>query len=107
MEINQERLDEIKAELAERHQMPIEEISRMIDGLKAVFTGVAEGLKPIVEGLSQLWNSMKETILENHEKALWNTENEAKHGWSLNWDTRKCSQVMLNKPQHLVRKIIR
>ena len=107
MEINQERLDEIKAELAERHQMPIEEISRMIDGLTVVFTGMAEGLKPIVEGLSQLWNSMKEIILENHEKALWNTESEAMHGWNLDWDTRKRSQVLSNKPKFMVRKIFR
>ncbi|AMQ06749.1 hypothetical protein H7992_13575 [Sporosarcina sp. resist] len=107
MVINQERLDEIKAELAERHQMPIEEVSRMIDGVIVGVTGMSEWLKPFVEGLSQLGNSMKEIILENHEKALWNTENEAMHGWDLDWDTSKRSQVLSNKPKFMVRKIIR
>ncbi|WP_421100968.1 hypothetical protein ACOKXV_11400 [Sporosarcina psychrophila] len=107
MEINQERLDEITAELAERHQMPIEEVSRMIDVVIVGVTGTSEWLKPFVEGLSQLWKSMQEIILENHEKALWNTENEAMHGWNLDWDTRKRSQVVSNKPKFMVRKIIR
>lgn len=107
MEINQERLDEIKAELAERHQMPIEEVSRMIDGVIIGVTGMAVWLKPFVEGLSRLWNSIKEVALENYEKTLWNTGNEAMHGWNLNWDNRKRSQVLLNKPKFMVRKIIR
>ena len=59
MEINQERLGEIKAELAECHQIPIEEFSRMIDGVIVRVTGMAEWLKPFVEGLSRLWNSIK------------------------------------------------
>ncbi|QNK86444.1 hypothetical protein H7992_14370 [Sporosarcina sp. resist] len=107
MKINQERLDEIKAELAERHQLTYEEVSRMIDNVIIGFKGMAEQLNPIVEGLSRLWNSIKEVALENYEKALWNMENEAMFGWNLDWDTRKRSQVMSNKPKFIVRKIIR
>lgn len=107
MEINQERLSEIKTELAERHQISNEEASRIIDGLIVGFAGMAVQLKFFVEGLSQLWNSIKEVTLENYEKTLWNTENEAMHGWNLDWDTRKCSQVISNKPKFMVRKVIR
>ena len=106
MEINQERLDEIKAELAERHQISIEEVSRMIDNVMVVFTGVAEWLGPFVERLTQMWNSIKDVALENYEKSLWNMENEAMQGWNVNWDTRRCSQVISNRPRYMVRKII-
>ncbi|WP_342511935.1 hypothetical protein MKY34_15055 [Sporosarcina sp. FSL K6-1522] len=107
MEINQERLDELKAELAQRHQMSIDEVSRMIDDVVVGVTGMAEWLGPFVEQLTQMWNSIKEVALENYEKSIWNSENEAMHGWDLDWDTRKRSQVMSNKPKFMVRKIIR
>lgn len=107
MEINQERLDELKAELAQRHQMSIDEVSRMIDDVVVGVTGMAEWLGPFVEQLTQMWNSIKEVALENYEKSFWNSENEAIHGWDLDWDTRKRSQVMSNKPKFMVRKIIR
>ena len=107
MEINQERLDELKAELAYRHQLSIEEVSRIIDNVIIVFAGMTEQLNPIAEGLTRLWNSIKEIALENYEKTLWDTGNEAMHGWDLVWDTRKLSQVMSNKPKFIVRKIIR
>lgn len=107
MEINQERLDELKAELAQRHQMSIDEVSRMIDDVVVGVTGMAEWLGPFVEQLTQMWNSIKEVALENYEKSFWNSENEAMHGWDLDWDTRKRSQVMSNKPKFMVRKIIR
>lgn len=107
MEINQERLDEIKAELAERHQLSSEEVSRVINGVVIGISAMAEALKPFVDEMNRMWNSIKEIAQENYEKTLWNTGNEAMHGWNLDWDTRKRSQVLSNKPQHMVRKIIR
>ncbi|MEK5038992.1 hypothetical protein [Sporosarcina sp. FSL K6-3457] len=107
MEINQVRLDEIKAELAERHQLSIEEVSRMIDNVIIGVTGMVEWLVPFVERLTKLWNQTKDVAIENYEKSLWNTGNEAICGWDLKWDTRKRSQVMSNKPKFMVRKIIR
>lgn len=106
MGINQERLDEIKAELAERHQVSEEEVSRIIDNVIIGFTGMAEWLEPFVEGMARIWGSLKEAFQDNCEKALWNTENEAIHGWDLVWDSRKFSQVMSNKPKFMIRKII-
>ena len=107
MEINQERLDEIKAELAERHQLSNEEVSRIIDNVMIRVIGVGEWLQPFAEEMARIWGSLKETFQENYEKAFWNTEKEAMHGWDLDWDTRKHSQVISNKPKFMVRKIIR
>lgn len=111
MENNQVRLDELKAELAYRHQLSNEEVSRIIDNVIIGFTGMTEQLKPLAEEMARRWGSLKEAFQEafqeNCEKTLWNTENEAMHGWDLDWDTRKRCQVILNKPKFMVRKIIR
>ncbi|HJF32806.1 MAG TPA: hypothetical protein K8V56_13670 [Sporosarcina psychrophila] len=100
MEINQAGLDEIKAEFAERHQLSVEEVSRMIDG-------VVVGITAMAEEMARLWGSIKEFVQENYTKALWNMENEAMQGWNVNWDTRKHSQIIDRKPRHLIKKIIR
>lgn len=107
MEINQERLDEIKVVFAERHQISTEEASRIVDNGMTGVIRVGEWVKPFAEEIARIWRSLKEIFQENYEKASWKSVNESMWGWNINWDTRKRSQVMSNNPKFMVRKIIR
>lgn len=91
------KLDELAVDLAEKYGVPIEDTQRIINNVIVVVSDVVSAIK-------NLWEIIKEAAdqLLVHEE-----EWDSKEKWSIVWDTRKKSQVMLNKPKFRVRKVIR
>lgn len=79
--------------------------TKMFYGINASFESLAEAFLPLVKEVSRVWSDVKELI-----KSILNRKEENQHddqqNWLIDWDTRKESQVILNKPKFIVRKII-
>lgn len=67
MEINQERLDELKAEFAYRHQLSAEEVSRMMNNVIIGFRGMAEYLEPFAKEMARKWMVRERKQIERLE----------------------------------------
>ena len=94
-----QRLYELAVKLSERSAMSLEECVWRIQNLVRVIENVRDAIKQIEGEVIRVWNEIKESIKLCEE-------NEAIHGWYIDWDTRKKSQVMNNRPSFAVRKII-
>lgn len=81
-----------------------------MDALREVFLKIYEGLKRIL--LKRIFERIKEFV--KHTAAIYDEYSERKividdtrSGWQLAKDTRRKSQVLMNKPRNLVKKVIR
>lgn len=95
-----QRLYELAVSLSERTDESLESCIRIIQNLVQNFQSVMDALKEMFEETTRIWKVIKDTINPIEE-------NESKKGWFLDWDMRKKSQVINNRPSFLVRKIIR
>lgn len=99
-----QRLYELAVSLSERTDESLEScvqsIQNVIQNSAILIQNAVDALKEIIEGIAHCWQVIKDTINLFEE-------NEAKRGWFLDWDMRKKSQVINNRPSYLVRKIIR
>lgn len=94
-----QRLDEIVVQLAERTGSSIEDCAIMIHNIIAVGESIEIAIKQIADVAIQVWDTIKESFAQCQE-------NEAIHGWHIDWDTRKKSQMVNNRPSFAVRKFI-
>ncbi|MDH5160357.1 hypothetical protein [Heyndrickxia oleronia] len=51
-------------------------------------------------------NRLGKEFVQCFEEVTMLDEIEEKKRWEVNWDTRRKSQVLLNKPKYLIRKVI-
>lgn len=105
---NQEMLKKIKADFAARCGISEDEASEKIDNtIGVVVTSVAEAFKVIADAIKVVAGLVKEVVMRVMERLKNREENESSWGWNVDWDTRRKSLVISNRPRFMVRKIIR
>ncbi|MBS4172107.1 hypothetical protein [Bacillus sp. FJAT-49736] len=91
---------ELAEKLANVYPVSVEEAMYYIE--KAII-----GNGNLYEGIKKVWNEIAQAFKEIARFLLDDCKYEDKKKWSINWDTRKKSQVILNKPKFFMRKVIR
>lgn len=102
MEENQ--VEKLAIDLAEVHGVTADEaksaINNVFNAFKNITVAVAEAFGVVVSAVTEVWELIEECIRNRKE-------NETASGWDIDWDTRKKSLVISNRPRYMVRKIIR
>lgn len=100
----EKKLEELAIKIAEHGGVSLEDASLAIMNVIGAFGEVA---KVISETFTSIFESIKENAELIHK---WHVnekrKKEARKGWVLNLDTTKPSQVMMNKPKFIVRKVV-
>lgn len=79
--------------------------------LEKAFQEIAKGLSTIFNAISEAWNCVK-SVFENKDEWLeryfkrQQQIQEMRASWHIIRDSSKSSQVLMNKPKNLIRKVI-
>lgn len=76
--------------------------------LNEAFATIYEAFRPLMEEFKKAWNAFR-TAAAEYFKSIEKKKkvNQVRSSWVVPRDTRLKSQVMMNKPKHMVRKVIR
>lgn len=76
-----------------------------VDELKYLIKNIQAFADSLRESIINVWSSIKESVnkwMGGMNKTIERDES----CWKVDWDTRKKSQVLVNKPRFIIRKII-
>ncbi|MGG4042109.1 hypothetical protein [Bacillus smithii] len=79
-----------------------------IEKLKETLIAFAKALKAIVKAALNRWRVIKDFLIKENAGFFKNKKQfqHMRSTWNVPFDTRKASQVMMNKPKFTVRKVI-
>lgn len=104
--MDEKEIEELAKEMAEVHGISLDSATSMIVFTVRMVSDVSKAIIEIVKLLSDsvgtLWEEIQDCI-ERLESEYFICERQV---WLMDWDTRKKSQVISNKPRFMVRKII-
>lgn len=97
--MEEKNLEELTKKIAEQYGVSLAEAASFVSVAMKVTKAVAEIWKIVHEVVSRVLEKLKNLKYEENF--------DIRQTWSIVWDTRKKSQVILNKPKFAVRKIIK
>lgn len=102
---NQAKIEEVADEIVAFQGIPKDEAVQLVGSVVFAFESLAELLNPVIKKMMQVWSAIREKIQELYDCTR-NRPFDKKIKQPIIWDTRRKSQVILNKPRYMVRKII-
>ena len=106
MDDRKQKLETIAEKYVERQGGSKGEAISVLDALTIVTKSFLEAFRPLAKEATKAWSDVKDlirSILDRKDKNSYDDQ----ENWIISWDTRKQSLVISNRPQHIVRKIIR
>ncbi len=100
----EKQLEELAIRITEHTGVSLEDASLAIMNVIGAFGEVAKAIADAFASISKFVTENKELI--HQWQANEKRKKEVRKGWILNLDTTKPSQVMMNKPKFIVRKVV-
>lgn len=104
--MGEKEIEELAKEMAEKQGVTQADAASGIRVAMQVFGDIRYALVAIARTLSSVFAQVGESV-EEYVKQLEEAGHSNRQAWPIVWDTRKKNQVLSNKPQFMVRKIIR
>lgn len=93
------RIIELAMNLAKAYPISLEEAMYHIENVLTSF-------RDVVKEIKEIWDKLVQSVKQLSCSVMDDIEYQEKHKWLMVWDTRRKSQVLLNKPKYLIRKVI-